>query len=292
MSKTITLKKKIILYLIIVAIFTNVSFAANNYSCQINMVPNRTQLNQGETVVYEIKASQINAGNGILLFQSLIIYDANVFDCRIESDDNREWNMTGFVDNYLTMARSSLTGSSNDQTIAKVALTAKTNVASSIQTVGLKNISLTVDGDESFRVQDVSTNITVGTIADNNNNSSNNGNNNGGQVIYDSSINGQTLDNGNNNSGQLLNNDNNNSGQLLNNNNNNNGQLLNNSNNQGQSQNNNNETSTKKSTNKNKESNTDIPQTGTNEAVLMIVLILIVGITIVFYKKYSNLRDI
>ena len=301
MSKTINLKKIIIIIIniVLIALFTNISLAANNYSCRIDLQPNKNQVSQGDTVIYEIKASQINAGNGIVLFSAYVDYDANSFDCRIEGDDEGNWNKMGEVDNYITMTRSDYKGTNSDQTIAKIILTAKANASSGVKSVGLKNISLTVaDEDESFPVQDIYSNITVGAISNTDNNNNNNNNNNGS--IFNNDNGDSTPNNNNNNGGTILNNNNNNNGgtNLNNNNNNNGGTNLNNSNSNGQllnnsnNQNNNSGSATQKSTNKNKESNTDIPQTGTNEAIVMTVFLLVVGLAIIFYKKYNTWRDI
>lgn len=133
----------------------------NNYSCDISIKENKKSIKAGETIEYYIKVSNINAGDGIKSFETYVDYDTNMFECRIISNEEKNWNKTGFLEGYLTMYKSDLQASSDDQIIAKVVFTAKQNVPSGNYKALLKSIKLTSGDDQIINIEDKTININV-----------------------------------------------------------------------------------------------------------------------------------
>ncbi len=131
----------------------------NNYSCDLSIVGDKEQVKAGETITYEIKAENINAGNGIIMFSGVLDYDTDTFECEII--DGEEWKKTAFIDNYMTLSRQDLASSAEDQTIVKIALTAKEDIQSGDKVLSLSNIEFTMDDDTTFSILDESVVIPV-----------------------------------------------------------------------------------------------------------------------------------
>ena len=136
-------------------------YNADTQTCDIELVGNNTELKRGGTITFEVKASNIEAGNGIVMFESLLDYDSNSINCEIETDDTMEWDKLGLVDKYVTLMRKDLQPSAEDQTIAKITISAKENAATGQQTVKLKNVKLTTDNDSFFYSSDKSISIKI-----------------------------------------------------------------------------------------------------------------------------------
>lgn len=133
----------------------------NNYSCDISIKGNKNSIKAGETIEYDIKVSNIDAGEGIKSFETYIDYDTNMFECRINSNEEQNWTKTGYLEGYLTMYKSDLQASSDDQIIAKFVFTAKANVPSGSYKTVLKNIRLTSGDDQMINLEDKIININV-----------------------------------------------------------------------------------------------------------------------------------
>ncbi len=129
------------------------------YTCDLSITPDKEQVKAGETITYELKAENIDAGNGIVMFTTVMNYDTESFECEVVTDKDSEWTKAVFVDNYITMSRKDLSPSQEDQTIAKIVLTAKNNIQKGDSTFNLKNIVFTMDDDKTFTLPDE--NITV-----------------------------------------------------------------------------------------------------------------------------------
>ncbi|MBR3134556.1 MAG: hypothetical protein IKG56_03755 [Clostridia bacterium] len=151
-------------------------FAANSYdtnesissyyseetqTCDLELVGNKTELKNGETITFEVKASNIEAGNGIVMFESLLDYDSSIINCEIETDDTMEWDKLGLVDKYVTLMRKDLQPSSENQTIAKITISAKENATKGQQTIKLKNVKFTTDNDSFFYSADKSISVNI-----------------------------------------------------------------------------------------------------------------------------------
>ena len=134
---------------------------ALDYTCDLLISGDKGQIKAGETITYEIKAENIKAGNGIVMFETILDYDKDSFDCEVITDDSMEWTKTSFIEDYLTMSRNGLLPSSENQTIAKVAFTAKENIQEGEQIIEFSNLNFITDEDYSFTLPDSSLNVNV-----------------------------------------------------------------------------------------------------------------------------------
>ena len=73
-------------------------------TCVFSVEGDVNQIKPGETAEYELKASDISAGSGIIMFESLLEYDSDKLECEIVTDDEGEWSKTALTENYLTMS--------------------------------------------------------------------------------------------------------------------------------------------------------------------------------------------
>ena len=192
--KIIKILKIIAIYMFFIGI-TKV-FAVDNYTCNLSITENKTIIKQGETITYEIKATNINAGDGITKLEMYIDYDSNVFDCKVEADDDGKWSKTGLLEGYLTMDKSNLEPSSEDQVIAKVAFTAKTGVSNNTYQVKFTNISFTTGDNSNFTVSDKNVQIQVESLKSEDDNS--------GENTSSGSTSGENTSNGSTTSGSTL----------------------------------------------------------------------------------------
>lgn len=161
------------LLMIIVMMLTSTSMAVD-YSCKVSLFGNATEVKKGDSVTLLVKATEIQAGEGIASFNAILEYNPDVFDCTVSGDDEGTWTKQGLIENSLTMARSDFVASSSDQTIAKIVLTAKENATLGEQSFKLIKMEFST-GEETFEVADVSTTI---TITEGSGNGSGNGNTN------------------------------------------------------------------------------------------------------------------
>lgn len=130
------------------------SESVDENTCELVLLGETNRINRGESATFELKANNINAGSGIIMFETLFECDGDSIECTIEPDDDGQWKKTGMVDNYLTMMRDDLMPSSEDQTIAKITITAKKTAKVGKQTVELKSIKFTTEDDNYFNLQD------------------------------------------------------------------------------------------------------------------------------------------
>lgn len=150
----------ILFFAIMIIIGINCVYAADtNYSCDINIEGSKNTLKQGETETFEIKVSNINAEDGIILFNAEIVYDKDAFEYKFESGD--EWNLNGIVENIVTVSRKDLLPNSQNQVVGKIILKAKSDAKDGNYSIGLKKIKFTMEGDKSFQVEDKSKKIEI-----------------------------------------------------------------------------------------------------------------------------------
>lgn len=162
------LKSLLIILLMFITILTNkVSAADSEYNCDLIITGENSEITAGQTVTYEIMAKNINAEQGILAFETLITYDENLFSIDVVSDDSNNWNKTSMIENYLTMTRSDLLPSSADQVIAKLVVTANSDVPVGENVITLTNIRFTMESETegSFEIEDKS--ITLKIVEEN-----------------------------------------------------------------------------------------------------------------------------
>lgn len=200
----------ILLIMIIIAI-ASTSMAAD-YTCKVSLHGNKTELKKGESVTVLVKATEIQAGQGIASFNAMLEYDSNVFSITVNGDDEGVWTKQGLIENSLSMSRSDLEANSSDQTIAKIIITAKQDA-----TVGKHSFKMTKmefsTGEETFSVADVGATFTIkedsgsgnnggNNNEENNNAGNNNGNNQGNTNTANSNMNGSgSIVGGNSNAG-------------------------------------------------------------------------------------------
>ena len=61
----------IIFAILITGMISNVFAAEEIYTCTLTVEPDKTQIKAGETVTLSVKVSDINAGNGIAIFNTI-----------------------------------------------------------------------------------------------------------------------------------------------------------------------------------------------------------------------------
>lgn len=161
MTKEIIRKIEIIL-IIFAILITGVSIrslaAENNYTCTLTVKPDKTQIKAGESVTLSVNVSDIDAGDGIAIFNTTLEYDANIFDLKAQSDSAGNWTST-VLENSITFTKANYEATSEDQEIGKVILTAKQDA-----TLGEKTIAFTKNefsNTSTFSVADVSTTIEI-----------------------------------------------------------------------------------------------------------------------------------
>ena len=136
-------------------------YSNTTYTCNLSINGDKTELKAGESVIYELKVSDIKAEDGIIMFESLINYNKDVFTCKVINDNDSEWNKTSMIDDYFTMTRNDLIPNSEDQTIAKIEFTVKQNVEPSEQLIEFSEIRFTMDNDQIFGIADEIVSINI-----------------------------------------------------------------------------------------------------------------------------------
>ena len=140
MSKEMIRKIMIIfiLFAVLISLVSIKSFAAEEeYTCTLTIDSDKTKIAAGESVTFSIKVSDINAGDGIAIFNTTLEYDANVFDIKLKPDDAEVWT-NAKVENSLTFTKADYEATTQDQEIGKVELTAKQDVELGKQTITFK----------------------------------------------------------------------------------------------------------------------------------------------------------
>ena len=131
----------------------NSSNTDNNFACNISIEGDKYSVLKGEKIEYEVKVSDIQ-GDGIVAFEALIDYDLDVFECTFEENISGHWNKISMIDNYMTITRSDLMPSSEDQVIGKIVLIAKSDAKEGKSDVNLTKIRLTSGDDKTFTAKD------------------------------------------------------------------------------------------------------------------------------------------
>lgn len=131
------------------------------YSCTFSIDGPKNSLSAGETAVFEFKASNINAEDGITMLEGLLDYDYKIFDCNIEDIENGKWYKLSMLEDYLTMVRSDYMPSSEDQVIGRLVVKLRDQVKPGNYQITFKNAIFTMDDNKDFSVEDVNIPITV-----------------------------------------------------------------------------------------------------------------------------------
>ena len=126
----------------------------NDYinTCDVEIYIDKDKLKTGEAVTYKIMANNIMADDGIVMFETLINYDSNIFECKVNNSQNDLWVQTSMIDNYLTMTRRDFTSSVEDQIVATITFTAKKDINLDEETITFNNIKFTMGNGQSFQI--------------------------------------------------------------------------------------------------------------------------------------------
>lgn len=134
---------------------------SGKYSCDFKLEGANTSIIPGGTATFEIKASNIKAEDGIIMFEGLLDYDYNIFECNIEDIENGKWHKVSLLEEYFTMARNDLMPSSVDQTIGKLVVKARENAPKGTYQLKLKNCIFTMENNKDFSINDTTVSIDI-----------------------------------------------------------------------------------------------------------------------------------
>lgn len=162
-----TYKKFLLILLVIIGIIMSSSrVMAADYTCDLEVKSDKTQIKKGESITYEIRATNIQAETGIIMFNALVNYDSQNFDCKVLGIDG-DWSLLSFMENYIQMTRLDYMPHSEDQSIARITLTAKTDAKEGKYDIALENIKFTMDNNKSFELSNRT--LSVNIIGENEN---------------------------------------------------------------------------------------------------------------------------
>lgn len=132
-----------------------------NYSCDLLVTGDKQQLKAGDVITYEITAKNINADTGIIMFETLLDYDTNLFECEVVNDENSEWELVAPSNSYLSMSRKNLLPSKEDQSIIKLAVKVKENVKSGNYAINLIGSKFTMENYNTFVISEETIEVNV-----------------------------------------------------------------------------------------------------------------------------------
>lgn len=162
-----TYKFRVLIIAIIMVFFAKWSFiyAADNnpkgYTCNVTLTPDKTSVKPGEDITYELKVSNINAGNGIIIADFYVSYDSQNFDCKVRSYDEDKWLINGALNGKYTMSTYGAQPTNEEQVIAKIIFTPKTGITNNTYQTQVTNISFTTIDDSIITLNDITQNIKV-----------------------------------------------------------------------------------------------------------------------------------
>ncbi len=154
----------ILILMVIVGVNTKV-FAESDYTCELKMIPNKETIKPGEQIELEVYVSNIQAGNGIVIYNAILEYDEDIFEKNFSVKTEDEWNCTK-IENSITFTTSNLEGTIADQTIASIVLTAKQETKVGEYTVTLSKNEFSADDNTQFTIDDVPFTIKVANEGD------------------------------------------------------------------------------------------------------------------------------
>ena len=160
--------KKIVIFvtIIIIAIgMVGTVYADGNYSCELEVTQNKTTIAPGESVTFEFKAKNIQAGNGIAMFMTKIDDDTtncfDYFDYSVTGDENNTWYVQANYEGVITMSRNGGEASSEDTVIARITLTAKSGIEAKSYPIVFALNEFTTDDYSTITIPDVTKSIEV-----------------------------------------------------------------------------------------------------------------------------------
>lgn len=173
---------------------------ASSDSCVLQITPDKTKINIGESVTLILSVSNINTKNGIAIYNGILDYDSDIFDVSVADSSNGLWK-TEILENSITCTKIDLEPVKDDQEIGRIILKAKSN--SNLE-YGKKNITLKNNefaDESSFSIKDVSISVEVNKanedLNDNNDNTTNNNNTSNSENNISANTNTNVNNNGN-----------------------------------------------------------------------------------------------
>jgi len=137
---------------------------SDNYSCQLDFIKDKNSVKPGEEIAYNIKVSNINAGNGLKSINfNVNNYDSNLFECRVVNVDNDRWvltNQTG-ENGYFTISPKDSNAWKSDEIVARIVYVPKSGVSANTYQTKITNISATTDDGKTISFTDSTLNIIV-----------------------------------------------------------------------------------------------------------------------------------
>lgn len=160
------MKKKLCVISLIIIILINVLAMTVHaaLSFTTTMTANNTKINPGSEVVISVKLSSLQVGeNGINIFTAVLGYDTNVFEILTDAgiEGSNGWQSSYNANNgKVTLTKTSYVNS--DEEIMQISLKVKSGVANGTKgSVSLSNVAASTPDDE-IGASNVSTTITVG----------------------------------------------------------------------------------------------------------------------------------
>ena len=171
-NKILFIMLSLILIAIIILVYFFISNISRNeqkkqsqkekYDCDLDIICNNHELKPGEVLMFDINVKNIQAKNGIILFETLIDYDKEVFEMEVTNDEqNNSWNKTSIIDNYLTMMRNDLMPTLENQLISKIKFKIKNTDFKGFKKIYFSKIKFTMENDEYFTKHDIEKEVKI-----------------------------------------------------------------------------------------------------------------------------------
>lgn len=139
--------------------YKNENYKKDNYSCNLDIICDKQKVKAGEKLTYDIVARNIKAPTGIIMFETQINYDKDVFECKVNGSD--EWNVISGINDYFTIMRNDLIPNLEKQLITKIEFKVKENTTKGTKVINFSKIKFTIDQDENFTIDDKNIEINV-----------------------------------------------------------------------------------------------------------------------------------
>lgn len=149
----------VLIYLMAINVF--------GYSYTTSLVPDKTSVAKGDSVVVTIKLSGIDAGNGLFNFSAVLNYDTEVFEevtqASFEASQDNGWTVS-YDQSTKKMLFENTRLVTTEQNIGTITLRAKSEVSASSATIGLTEITALNDAD-SIPGTDISTTVQISDVS-------------------------------------------------------------------------------------------------------------------------------
>ena len=132
-----------------------------NYSCNVIFTPDKTSVKPGESITYDLKLSNINAGNGIKIFEFYVgNYDTSKFECKVNNYNEDKWSIRN-TEGYISISSNNSEAWKSDEILAKIIYTPKSGVTANTYQVPITKIKATTEDSSIITLKDTSLNIRV-----------------------------------------------------------------------------------------------------------------------------------